>query len=218
MPKLASQVVKARSRALTALHESYAPHAALVGTTLRAWFTETAADGVQLAGRSKGGVQVLAPPQPGLLGGSALLRVTAAGRWSVTGEVMQLLPRSDGAPAAPVLAQEAASGCGVDACCGAADDACCAAAASTDACCGSSGAPSAPATPAAESPRRAASAAAPAAAVPLPAAPAAAAAKLPAATPLARADWGEELLWAGVLLALSGVFAAGVLHLVQQAR
>ena len=33
-----------------------------------------------------------------------------------------------------------------------------------------------------------------------------------------RADWGEELLWAGVLLALSGVFAAGVLHLMQQAR
>ena len=77
MPKLPSQVVKARSRALTQLHESYFPHAALVGQRLRAWFSERAADGVNLAGRSKHGVQVIVPPQEGLLGCSALVLVAA---------------------------------------------------------------------------------------------------------------------------------------------
>jgi hypothetical protein len=91
LPKLPSQTVKARSRALTALHESFQPHAHLVGTQLRAWFTETAADGVSLAGRSKHGVQVLVPPLAGLLGCSALVAVTSAGRWSVTGAVLRVL-------------------------------------------------------------------------------------------------------------------------------
>lgn len=91
LPKLPPATAKARTRALTALHESFMPHVSLVGCTLRAWFTETAADGVSLAGRSKKGVQVLVPPQPGLLGCSALVRVTAASRWSVTATVVRVL-------------------------------------------------------------------------------------------------------------------------------
>jgi threonylcarbamoyladenosine tRNA methylthiotransferase CDKAL1 len=123
MAKLPSQVVKARSRALTALHESYAPHAALLGATLRAWFTETAADGTHLAGRSNTGVQVLARPQPGLMGGSAEVRVLATSRWSVTGEVLQIHERTD-ADCAAVQRQPQAQqvtqgeGCGAEVCCG----------------------------------------------------------------------------------------------------
>ena len=96
MPKLDSKIVKARSRALTALHESYLPYTGLVGTELRAWFTETASDGVNLAGRSKHGVQVIVPPQEGLLGCSATVRVTAAGRWSVIGTVVRVLTSPPG--------------------------------------------------------------------------------------------------------------------------
>ena len=220
MAKLPSQTVKARSRALTALHESYAPHAHLVGSELRAWFTETAADGVHLAGRTKGGVQVLAPPQPGLLGASATLRITAAGRWSVIGEVLEvdarealvaLPPRTT--PAASVAGSACDSGecCGATAeCCG--SDASCAASSSValraptadgDTCCDST------ATSAISSEAAA-----------FPPAALRATQKVSVGAPFAtaqhNADWFEVALWSCVALGLSGVLAAGALHLAQQ--
>ena len=101
--------MKARSRALSALHDSFDPLSRLVGTTLRAWFTETAADGVSLAGKSKHGVQVLVPPQEGLMGCSALVHVAAASRWSVTGTVLRVLttPGGGGDDAAAATAEDA---------------------------------------------------------------------------------------------------------------
>jgi threonylcarbamoyladenosine tRNA methylthiotransferase CDKAL1 len=219
MPKLPSQTVKARSRALTALHESYAPHAGLVGTEVRAWFTETAADGTHLAGRSKAGVQVLAMPQPGLLGGSATVRVLSAGRWSVTGVVVQLhtrggecVPAQQQRNAVAAQQQQADSSCGSGAdCCGGVDcggggagagmscasSAC--ADAPGDACCSSSVASCAPSSPAAPLARRP---------------------RVSAASPFAPSraqqhggEWVEVALWTGVAVGLSGVLGAGLLHL-----
>ena len=89
-----SQDVKARSRSLTALFEAFEPPgAALVGHTVRAWFSEIAADGTNLVGHTKSYVQVLVSPEPGLLGCSALVHVRSASRWSVMGEVMRVVTR-----------------------------------------------------------------------------------------------------------------------------
>jgi len=94
MRKTPSQVVKQRSRAMTALHESYSPHDIWVGTHQRCWFTETAADGVNLAGKTKSGVQVIVAPAPGLMGKSAMVHITAASRWSVSGTLEHVVESS----------------------------------------------------------------------------------------------------------------------------
>lgn len=52
-PQVPSKAVKERSRALSLLHESYMPHDALVGQTVRAWFVEVATDGHKLVGHTK---------------------------------------------------------------------------------------------------------------------------------------------------------------------
>jgi threonylcarbamoyladenosine tRNA methylthiotransferase CDKAL1 len=199
MARVPSQAVKARSRALTALHESYSPHAPLVGTLQRAWFTEVAADGVQLAGRTKSGVQLLCAPQPGLMGASAMLRVTAAGRWSVSGELIEIVTTPRVTVAQPLLpAAEAACSAGAE-CCGGSSEACCAA----------SEAPMPPATPPAQPP-----AARPEEAPLLPPAKVSAASPFGGVAAMAPpADWYEAALWTGVLAALGGVFCAGVMHL-----
>ena len=194
MARVPSQTVKARSRALTALHESYAPHASLVGTLQRAWFTETAADGVQLAGRTKGGVQLLCAPQPGLLGASALMRVTAAGRWSVSGELVEVVTTPQVTVAQPLPPAAEACGSGAECCGGGGGEACC-----------STEAPAPPATPPARPPA--------ARLEPLLAKVSAAAPFSSTAVVAPPADWYEAALWTGVLAALGGVFFAGVMHL-----
>ena len=97
MQRVRSQDVKARSRALTALHEAFAPLEALPGGELVAWFVEVAADGRKLVGHSKSYVQVLVEPQEGLLGCSALVRVLSATRWSVHAEVLRILTSPEAA-------------------------------------------------------------------------------------------------------------------------
>jgi len=186
MPKLPSQTVKARSRALTALHESYAPHEGLVGTTQRAWFTALAADGVQLAGRTKGGVQVLVAPRAGLLGCSATVRVTAAGRWSVSAELVEVLE----AHALPALSSAHSADCAAPA--RSAEST----AENSASCCGGEACSSAQTVaPVMKE-----------AVVALRAAP-----KMRTVLPVG--DWAEVALWSGVALGLTGVLAAGLTHL-----
>eukprot|EP00955_Chlamydomonas_euryale_P069263 360379-Chlamydomonas_euryale.AAC.3 len=62
MRKVPSSVVKARSRDVTALTDSWAdPYAHLLGSTLRVWVVDVAADGVKLVGHTKSYVQVWNP-------------------------------------------------------------------------------------------------------------------------------------------------------------
>ncbi|GJP42020.1 hypothetical protein CLOM_g1623 [Closterium sp. NIES-68] len=62
MPKVPSGEVKQRSRALTALIESFTPYTGLLGTTQRVWITDVAADKTKLVGHTDSYVQVLVPP------------------------------------------------------------------------------------------------------------------------------------------------------------
>ena len=189
MKQMPSQVRKQRSRALTVLHESYSPHDALVGTHKRCWFTETAADGVNLAGKTKGGVQVIVAPQPGLLGASATVHFTSACRWSVSGTVTQLHTRGGDAspasssPARPIAAASATSSCSEAGC----DGDC------------SSAMP----LPVAQLP-------------PLPTeSHSAAKVFLPA---FQASEWVEAALWAGVAVGLCGVAASAAVHLWTASR
>ena len=202
MKQTPSQVRKQRSRALTALHESYSPHEVLVGTHQRCWFTETAADGVNLAGKTKGGVQVIVAPQPGLMGASATVHVTSACRWSVSGTVTHLHHRStDISLAARSPTQLAPAG-------SAASSAVCEASFDGGETSCSSTAHEAQGAPAVLQPQGGR---------PAPAECGAAAQRgvVPA---FQASEWVEAALWAGVLVGLAGVAASAAVHLWTASR
>ncbi|KNE71944.1 MiaB-like tRNA modifying enzyme, archaeal-type [Allomyces macrogynus ATCC 38327] len=68
MPRLPTQVVKQRSRAITALFESYQPCDHLRGETMRVLVTDTASDGKHYVAHNKAYQQVLVPMHDGYLG------------------------------------------------------------------------------------------------------------------------------------------------------
>eukprot|EP00756_Hemistasia_phaeocysticola_P039294 Hpha_TRINITY_DN16806_c0_g4::TRINITY_DN16806_c0_g4_i1::g.151862::m.151862/K15865/CDKAL1; threonylcarbamoyladenosine tRNA methylthiotransferase CDKAL1 len=90
MKQLKSEVKKDRSRRLTSLFEEYTAtqYQPLVGTTQRVWVTEMARDGTNLVGHTKGFVQVLLPPGSIPMGSSGEVRIVAATRHSVNGELI----------------------------------------------------------------------------------------------------------------------------------
>ncbi|XP_078434444.1 methylthiotransferase [Wolffia australiana] len=89
MKKVPSTVVKARSRELTSMFESFSPYQDLQGRVERIWITEVASDGVHLVGHTKGYVQVLVIAPANKLGTSAEARIVSVGRWSVFGEILE---------------------------------------------------------------------------------------------------------------------------------
>lgn len=91
MKKVSSAVVKKRSRELTAVFESFTPYNGMEGLVERIWITDVAADGIHLVGHTKGYIQVLVKATESLLGASATVRITSVGRWSVFGEVVEVL-------------------------------------------------------------------------------------------------------------------------------
>lgn len=105
MKRVPTDVVKARSREITTLVESWTDaHAALVGTMHRSCVVDTAADGRSLVAHTKSYVQVLldaeAPDGSGSLMGCVVeARIVSAGRWSVKGEVERVVFRPPGAVA-----------------------------------------------------------------------------------------------------------------------
>ncbi|XP_057527120.1 uncharacterized protein LOC130806178 isoform X1 [Amaranthus tricolor] len=95
MKKVPSAIVKKRSRQLTAVFESFTPYNGMEGLIERVWITDVAADGIHLVGHTKGYIQVLIKESPEtLLGASATVRITSVGRWSVFGEVIEILSSS----------------------------------------------------------------------------------------------------------------------------
>ncbi|KAK7404214.1 hypothetical protein VNO78_04904 [Psophocarpus tetragonolobus] len=89
MKKVPSNVVKRRSRELTAVFESFTPYSGMEGKVERIWITDIASDGVHLVGHTKGYIQVLVLAANHMLGTSAMVKITSVGRWSVFGEVIE---------------------------------------------------------------------------------------------------------------------------------
>ncbi|KAL0314127.1 UNVERIFIED_CONTAM: Threonylcarbamoyladenosine tRNA methylthiotransferase [Sesamum angustifolium] len=91
MKKVPSNVVKKRSRELTTVFESFTPYVEMEGKTERIWITDIATDGSHLVGHTKGYIQVLVVGPETMLGTSAMVKITSVGRWSVFGEVIEIL-------------------------------------------------------------------------------------------------------------------------------
>lgn len=94
MKKVPSTVVKQRSRELTSVFESFTPYNGMEGRLERIWITEIATDEIHLVGHTKGYVQVLIVGPESMLGSSAIVKITSVGRWSVFGEVIEILSQS----------------------------------------------------------------------------------------------------------------------------
>mmetsp|Transcript_16042 Transcript_16042/g.40617 ORF Transcript_16042/g.40617 Transcript_16042/m.40617 type:complete len:503 (+) Transcript_16042:100-1608(+) len=87
MRRVPTQVAKARSRALTALFESYEPYDALVGQVLPVWVSEEVSrDGAQTVAHTAGYVKVVLPRDDALRGRRLAVRVTAAAKFHVVAE------------------------------------------------------------------------------------------------------------------------------------
>lgn len=91
MKKVPSNVVKQRSRELTAVFESFTPYTGMEGKVERVWISDIASDGVHLVGHTKGYIQVLVIGPQSMLGTSAMVKIASVGRWSVFGEVIEIL-------------------------------------------------------------------------------------------------------------------------------
>ncbi|XP_057804987.1 uncharacterized protein LOC131020282 [Salvia miltiorrhiza] len=91
MKKVPSNIVKRRSRELTTVFESFTPYVGMEGKIERIWITDIATDGNHLVGHTKGYIQVLVDGSESMLGTSAMVKITSVGRWSVFGEVLEIL-------------------------------------------------------------------------------------------------------------------------------
>eukprot|EP00290_Baffinella_frigidus_P009993 CAMPEP_0180155862 /NCGR_PEP_ID=MMETSP0986-20121125/25153_1 /TAXON_ID=697907 /ORGANISM="non described non described, Strain CCMP2293" /LENGTH=590 /DNA_ID=CAMNT_0022104781 /DNA_START=101 /DNA_END=1870 /DNA_ORIENTATION=- len=92
MQKLASTVVKDRSRRTTIAFEAYRTWDHLVGQDIRVWVIEFGKDPDYVVGHSEGYTQVLLPRDGALLGRSVLAHVMSASKWSVKAEVLSVFP------------------------------------------------------------------------------------------------------------------------------
>ncbi|CAD7702754.1 unnamed protein product [Ostreobium quekettii] len=94
MKKVVSQVVKERSRKMTALVDGFeGVYEHLVGSTVRVWVVDFAPDGCHLVGHTETYAQVLLPPEDGLMGSVVHAKIMSSSRWSVVGEVKEILFR-----------------------------------------------------------------------------------------------------------------------------
>ncbi|KEP67003.1 UNVERIFIED_CONTAM: radical SAM methylthiotransferase, MiaB/RimO family protein [Hammondia hammondi] len=83
MKQLPSQVVKRRSREVTALFESYTCYDWMLHTTQMVWFSSTSEKSDHTVGQTKQYVKVLTPRDDALLGTCCLMYVTAVEKWHV---------------------------------------------------------------------------------------------------------------------------------------
>ncbi|XP_073315595.1 uncharacterized protein [Primulina huaijiensis] len=91
MKKVPSNIVKKRSRELTTIFESFTPYVGMEGKIEQIWITDVATDGIHLVGHTKGYIQVLVVGPGSMLGSSAMVKITSVGRWSVVGDVIEIL-------------------------------------------------------------------------------------------------------------------------------
>ncbi|GMH45846.1 hypothetical protein BSKO_13809 [Bryopsis sp. KO-2023] len=101
MKKVPSQVVKQRSRKISALVDGFDKiYDEMVGTIVRVCVVDTAADRRSLVGHTKNYTQVLLEPEADLMGSVVDVKITSASRWSVKAEVVKrvFVPEKPPAP------------------------------------------------------------------------------------------------------------------------
>jgi len=86
---LPTHIVKARSRELTALFDSYTTRDHLLNTTQRVLVTDVSTDRRYYVGHNKQYDQVLIPPQEDIMGKMIEVRITATAKHYVMGEIIQ---------------------------------------------------------------------------------------------------------------------------------
>eukprot|EP00908_Phaeocystis_cordata_P017783 Transcript_29150.p2 GENE.Transcript_29150~~Transcript_29150.p2 ORF type:complete len:681 (+),score=272.71 Transcript_29150:274-2043(+) len=103
MRRVATHVVKERTRDLTAVFNSYSTLGPLVGTQQRVLATDLASDKKHLVAHTKGYVQVLLPLRREWLGCTLLVAITQAAKFHVRGDVLRVLIEASGevVPARP---------------------------------------------------------------------------------------------------------------------
>jgi threonylcarbamoyladenosine tRNA methylthiotransferase CDKAL1 len=89
MRRIPTHEVKARSRKLSRLFQSYQPYSHLVGTRCSVLVTEVSSDGRFFVGHDKPYRQVLVPREDGLMGRMVQVLITSAGKHYVLGELLQ---------------------------------------------------------------------------------------------------------------------------------
>lgn len=91
MRRIATQVVKDRSRRLTAMFEAFSPYTGYVGQRgVRVWFnTEISDDKRHSVGHTKSYVKVLVPLDRQLVGRSCLVDVLSCSRFHIEGAVVE---------------------------------------------------------------------------------------------------------------------------------
>lgn len=88
MKRVPTKEVKARSRKLTTLFESYQPYDNLIDTEQKVWITEKAHDGKNLVGHTKAYVQVIVDPAEAELGTNVVCKITETGKHFIRGAVV----------------------------------------------------------------------------------------------------------------------------------
>lgn len=91
LPRIATHVVKERTREVSALFASYTTHDGLVGTEQRVLVTEVASDGVHLVGHTKGYAQVLLPAVAEHMGCTLRVLITCAAKFYCKADVLEVL-------------------------------------------------------------------------------------------------------------------------------
>lgn len=85
LKRISTQVVKARSRRLTAFFETLTPYTYLLGETRQVWInTEISDDGLYTVGHTKNYTKVLVPRDDALRGTTVKVQVTQVSRFHVT--------------------------------------------------------------------------------------------------------------------------------------
>lgn len=88
MKRIATQVVKDRSRRLTKLFESFDPYKQYMGRREKVWFCTEISDDGRSVGHTKAYVKVLVPLDANLPGTNALVDITACHRFHVDGNLV----------------------------------------------------------------------------------------------------------------------------------
>lgn len=89
MPQIRTDVAKKRTVELTALYNSYTTYNHLVGSTHWVTLLEVAHDQHHLVGHTKAYVQVLVDPAAARIGDIVKVKITAATKYSVNGDVLE---------------------------------------------------------------------------------------------------------------------------------
>ncbi|KAL7749662.1 Threonylcarbamoyladenosine tRNA methylthiotransferase [Sorochytrium milnesiophthora] len=106
LQRIPTNIVKQRSRQVTALFESYTSYDRYMGQTQRVLVTEVASDKLHLVGHNKYYHQILIPQKDGLLGCTADVEIIGTGKHYMKGKLLRILlpPRTAGSPQAVIRA------------------------------------------------------------------------------------------------------------------